>query len=86
MKDMKCEELMRKIKELEFAAVELNLYLDNHPTCQQALADYNMIVQDLMKHTKLYEANFGPLANFGNSPSQYPWRWVEEPWPWESGE
>lgn len=86
MNDMDCQELMKKIKELEFAAVDLNLYLDTHPQCRQALADYNMITQDLMKHKKMYESKFGPLTNYGTSPSQYPWRWVDEPWPWESGE
>lgn len=86
MDSMSCEELMRRIKELEFTAVDLNLYLDNHPTNQQALANYNTVTQELVRHKRLYEMNFGPLANYGTSPSQYPWRWVNEPWPWESGE
>lgn len=86
MENMKCEELMAKLKELEFAAVDLNLFLDTHPTNQQALMDYNMVSQDLHKAKKIYETKFGPLCNFGHSTSQYPWKWIEEPWPWESGE
>lgn len=78
-----CRELMSKIRELEFAAIDLNLYLDNHPTCQQALTDYNTISQNLMSLKKMYEANYGPLTNYGTSLSSYPWRWVDEPWPWE---
>lgn len=75
--------MLRKIQELEFAAVDLNLYLDNHPHNQQALADYNCITQNLMDMKKQYEMAYGPLTNFGYSQSKAPWGWVSEPWPWE---
>lgn len=83
MDNLKRNELLRKIQELEFAAVDLNLFLDTHPTNQPALSDYNAITEELKRLKKIYETNFGPLSNFGNSPSQYPWRWIDEPWPWE---
>ncbi|HBM75377.1 MAG TPA: spore coat protein CotJB [Clostridiaceae bacterium] len=83
MGNLKCDELLRKIQELEFTAVDLNLFLDNHPTSQPALSDYNTITEELRRLKKIYETNFGPLTNFGFAPSQYPWRWVNEPWPWE---
>lgn len=86
MDKMSREDLMKKIKNLEFTGVELTLYLDNHPTNQQAVADYNMVSQELDKYKKMYEMHYGPLCNFGHSPSQCPWKWVEDPWPWESGE
>lgn len=80
------EELLGKIRELEFAAVDLNLYLDNHPNNRKAVEDYNMFSQELMKLKKLYEMEYGVLTNFGYSQSQCPWSWVNDPWPWESGE
>lgn len=83
MKDMTREELMGKIRELQFAAVELNLFLDNHPENKQALSDYNKISEDLCELKKMYEEKCGPLTNYGYAPSQYPWQWVNEPWPWE---
>lgn len=83
MDDIKRSELMNKIRELEFAAVDINLYLDNHPTCQQALNDYNSLSEELNKLKREYEMKYGPLSHFGSAPSQYPWRWVSEPWPWE---
>jgi spore coat protein JB len=86
MEGMNQCELLQRIRELEFAAVDLNLYLDNHPSCQKALIDYNTITQDLIRLKKVYEAQFGPLTNYGCSLSQYPWQWVNEPWPWETGE
>ncbi|WP_035292851.1 MULTISPECIES: spore coat protein CotJB [Clostridiaceae] len=78
--------MMKKIKELEFAAVELNLYLDNHPNNQRALNDYNMTTDMLMDMKEAYEVKYGPLTNFGYAKSTPSWKWVEEPWPWEIGE
>lgn len=75
--------LMRQLQEVSFALVELNLFLDNNPTSQQALADYNSLSQSYMELKTMYEAQYGPLTNFGYAPSQYPWQWVCEPWPWE---
>lgn len=83
MDQMTREFMMRKIQELEFAAVELNLYLDNFPNHQKALMDYNMYTQQLIQLKKAYEMKYGPLTNFGTAPSQYPWAWINEPWPWE---
>ena len=80
------EELLSKIRELEFAAVDLNLYLDNNPRNIKAVEDYNRISEELIKLKKLYEMEYGVLTNFGYSQSRCPWSWVEDPWPWESGE
>lgn len=84
--NMSRAEMMKKIKELEFAVVELNLYLDNHPMNQQAIMDYNKFTKELMELKERYEKQYGMLTNFGYSLSQYPWEWVNEPWPWEIGE
>ncbi|KXZ40664.1 spore coat protein JB [Alkalithermobacter thermoalcaliphilus JW-YL-7 = DSM 7308] len=81
---MKKEDLLRKIQEVEFAAVDLNLYLDMYPDNQMALRDYNCLVQELMNLKRLYEMNYGPFSNFGTSFNQYPFSWVNEPWPWET--
>jgi spore coat protein JB len=80
------EDLSKKLHELEFAAIELNLFLDNNPDNKNALADFNVISRELMSVKKLYEQERGPLVNFGFSEIQYPKGWVNEPWPWEIGE
>ncbi|NLL70682.1 MAG: spore coat protein CotJB [Epulopiscium sp.] len=77
------EKLLRQIQQLHFATVDLNLYLDTHPMCQQALMQYNRYTQELLQLRRMYEMKYGPLSNFGYAPSQYPWQWVTEPWPWE---
>ena len=81
-----CENLSKKLHELEFAAIELNLYLDNHPENKNALADFNIISKELISVKKMYELERGPLFNFGYSENRYPNGWVDGPWPWEIGE
>ncbi len=79
MNNMSRKEMMMKIRELDFAIIELGLYLDTNPDDEKALClhrEYTKKVKDLKdKYQKVY----GPLTIF------YPcnkWRWLEEPWPW----
>lgn len=83
---MKCEEqaaMLKRVQEMEFVAVELNLYLDTHPCDMAALNDFNCAVEALCRLRKEYEEVYGPLFNFGFSPSRNSWQWIEGPWPWE---
>lgn len=85
---MKCDNkqaaLLRKIQEMEFVAIELNLYLNTHPCDQCAQNDFNCAVEILRKLKDKYECEFGPLLNFGfGSTTKNPWQWSEGPWPWE---
>jgi spore coat protein JB len=84
-RDRSREKLIRAIQEYEFAAVELNLFLDNFPRSREALQAYNFITRELNELKGQFERHFGPLKNFGEDTSDFPWQWVEEPWPWECG-
>lgn len=76
--------MLKRLQEMEFVAVELNLYLDTHPCDEEAINDYNCAVEVLRQMKKGYEAEFGPLFNFGwGGFSERPWQWAEGPWPWE---
>lgn len=75
--------MLLQIQELDFAAIDLNLYLDTHPNDKKALHDYNCLTQKLRVLRNEYQRIYGPLVNFGFAPSQYPWRWINDPWPWE---
>ena len=77
-------ELKRKIQELSFTLVELNLYLDTHPHCLQALELYNRYSLELKKLREEYNAKYGPLMNFGTCPAGNNFSWVNSPWPWEN--
>lgn len=75
--------LLKAIQAFEFAAVDLNLFLDTHPGDVQAMADYNMVTNHLAMLKADYLRQYGPLAVFGMSAGWSPWNWIEEPWPWE---
>ncbi len=80
------QELMKKIQELGFCAVDLNLFLDTHPNSAQALKDYSQVLSSLQQLIQTYNQKYGPLLNFGLSyvNSNF-WTWVaeDEKWPWE---
>lgn len=75
--------LLKKLQEVDFVLVELNLYLDTHPSDLAALEQYNQCAKKRDKIRYHYEAKYGPLTNFGHSYNRYPEGWSEGPWPWE---
>lgn len=78
------QKLLRKIQELEFVALELNLYLDTHPDEDEPREHYNRVVKELEEACNKYEECYGPLFNFGFSPIYGDrWTWNDDPWPWE---
>ncbi|ADG83231.1 spore coat protein CotJB [Thermincola potens] len=81
--DKRRVQMLEEIMMVEFATIELGLFLDTHPYDMRALKDYNRYTCMLQKLKAEYEQLYGPLALHGTAPTQFPWKWVEEPWPWE---
>ena len=80
--DMTRKEMLKGIKCLKFAVVELALYLDTHPDDTKALCLHNKYSKELKDLSDKYQKVYGPLT------IEYPcnkWRWLENPWPWEGG-
>lgn len=74
--------LMKRIKEYDFTLKELNLYLDTHPRCRNALAmfrKYKMLREEAVKE---YTNKYGPITPEQSNDLQR-WQWVEGPFPWE---
>lgn len=82
-KDAHRAKMLKEIMSYQFTAIELTLYLDTHPTEQKALAEYNQVSAVLNRLVNAYEQCYGPLTVFGSHMTQYPWSWIDEPWPWE---
>lgn len=76
-------DMLHHIQVLDFVLVELNLYLNTHPDDMAAIKQFNDTAQQSMTMKRQFESLFGPLMNFGNSYSQYPWSWKDVPWPWQ---
>lgn len=76
--------MLREIQKEDFMVEDLQLYLDTHPFDRRALAEYNRHTMHSADLRRQYEQLYGPLKVTGRCTTvQYPWRWVEEPWPWE---
>lgn len=74
------EEMMKQIKCLSFAIVDISEYLDTHPDDRKAICLHKEYCNQLEEIKDKYQRIFGPLTIY------YPcnkWRWLEEPWPWE---
>ncbi|WP_297988088.1 spore coat protein CotJB [Anoxybacillus sp.] len=85
MSDMPKEyyELLHQLQAIDFVLVDLTLYLDTHPNDYEAIRQFNELSLERRKLKKQYETQFGPLQQYGNSYSQYPWDWSKTPWPWQ---
>lgn len=74
------EELMKQIKCLNFAVIDISEYLNTHPDDRRAICLHREYCNQLKEVKDKYQRIFGPLSIY------YPcnkWRWLEEPWPWE---
>ena len=69
-------EMMKQIKCLNFAVVDISEYLDTHPDDRKAICLYREYCNQLEELKDKYQRIFGPLTIY------YPcnkWRWLEEP-------
>jgi spore coat protein JB len=74
------------IQQIGFMLVELNLYLDTHPTDRMALSNYNMLSRQYHQMMMDYTMKFGALMNFGHSEAGADsFNWISGPWPWQRG-
>ena len=76
-------QLLEEMQAIDFVLVELNLFLDTHPSDFEAIKQFNDTAQKSMQLKVEFEQKFGPLMNFGRSYSNYPWDWKDAPWPWQ---
>jgi spore coat protein JB len=74
---------MEQLQAVDFVLVELTLYLDTHPDDFEAINQFNQFAKERKRLKKIIESNYGPLMQFGNSYSGYPWNWNDAPWPWQ---
>lgn len=76
--------LLKKIQEVGFALTDLNLYLDVHPECTQALELFKNLASSLKSMKSDYANKYGPLYAV-DSESVEEFEWVKDGyrWPWQ---
>ncbi|MFA5407477.1 MAG: spore coat protein CotJB [Bacilli bacterium] len=77
------EGLLNKVREYEFALVDLNLYLDTHPEDIEKIKAYNQYLLLEKQATNEFETKYGPLTLCSEALNTSPWAWVSNAWPWE---
>ena len=75
--------MLKNVQTACFALNDVELYLDTHPSCAQALAYYRTLQTRYSEAAAAYQNKFGPLTIHAQSNDQR-WDWIESPWPWES--
>ena len=78
----KRREMLNEIKSLNFAIIDLSLYLDTHPKDQRILNIQREYVKKFEDLKYKYQNMYGPLTIYYPSNK---WDWINEPWPWERG-
>lgn len=68
---------------MEFATIDLNLYLDIYPNDRDMIQLFSQYVNELEKVKEEYEKKYGPLTTNCKANEKYPWAWDDNPWPWE---
>jgi spore coat protein JB len=74
--------LLKEIQDQQFAVLETSLYLNTHPGEQRALDLHNDYAMRLGKLEQEYNDRYSPLTIYCGM-FDYPWEWINEPWPWE---
>lgn len=75
-------EMLLDVQKLQFAALDIALFLDTHPNDPVALYRHKMYTDQLKTVKDAYEMEFGPMTIFSHEHADN-WRYVNGPWPWE---
>jgi spore coat protein JB len=77
------EALLDRVRELDFATLDLGLYLDTHPDDEEMIKSYNQYLNQEKQASAEYESRYGPLSRSSETLNTYPWAWIMPPWSWE---
>jgi spore coat protein JB len=72
---------LTELQTVAFVIQELALYLDTHRDDTEALDVYRQMQKMYQKAAEEYEKKCGPLTH--KAPLEGPYRWLDDPWPWE---
>ncbi len=76
------ERLLNELRSYKFAAYDLALFLNTHPTDKKALEMHKALCEKAQAAAEQFQKNFGPLTMSGVKNTEC-WDWISDPWPWE---
>ena len=76
------EDILMQLQELNFAMIDLGLYLDLNGNDRNAINKFNEYRRQEKELCKMFEKKYGPLT-FDSMEVTNSWTWDNGPWPWE---
>lgn len=76
------ERLLKRIAAVDFAIIELHLYMDSHPNDRDAAAKTDEYAVKSKALRKEFEDKYGPLTSLQMDSNR--WAWISDPWPWDN--
>jgi spore coat protein JB len=73
--------MLKEVMAADFAAIDLQLYLNTHPYDRRALTVYMSNARRAKMLMENFERMYGPITAIASN--SYPWPWIENPWPWD---
>ena len=80
----KREALLKKLSTYQFAAHDLQLFLDTHPGDEATIEQMSRYLRLAKPLAVQYEEQYGSLTKRDDDGNN--WNWIKAPWPWENGE
>ena len=77
-----CKSWRNRLQMLDFALVDLVLYLDAYPQNAQALAYYQALREERESLLLQQPANSACAVTNQSMPDACQWTWTDNPWPW----
>jgi len=74
--------MLQELQSYKFAAYDLGLFLDTHPTDRRAIMMYKELSRKAKELEQAFEKEYGPLS-MGANQNEEAWDWVCDPWPWQ---
>lgn len=78
------QKLMKQIASLDFAIIELHIFLNTHPDDVVATQKMDEYIEESNKLRAEYEEKYGPIQATDINSNQ--WAWISNPWPWDNEE
>lgn len=75
-------DLLCTIQKYAFALYDLQLYLDTHPKCIEAMQKFKKYKAMKQAAEEQFVRLYGPITAC-QSDMDKEWNWVQNPWPWE---
>lgn len=81
--DKDYKKILRRLRQIDFAMIDIGLYLDAYPCCKEALSYYHKLKSEREELVAILEGKYNMPVTANGNESDCNWNWTDAPWPWE---